>query len=105
MPMSPKGRQKPTPARQRQFYSSHQWTRHSKRMRQEFPICMAPFCKHRGLSTSVHHIIPYLLRPDLGLSDDNTCPVCEACHHYVEGLTKRGQPTAHMFAGWREQER
>ena len=43
---------------------------------------------------------PVERRPDLALAWDNLAPVCTACHARCNALERRGETTAHMFAGF-----
>jgi hypothetical protein len=57
------------------------WQKHSRRMRDLYPLCMAPY--HEGPprpSQHVHHIQPLATHPNLAFDPSNTCPVCIPCH-------------------------
>ena len=36
-------------------------------------------------ATQVHHIVPYEVRPDLGLDEDNLEAICDSCHNAAHG--------------------
>lgn len=36
-------------------------------------------------ATQVHHIVPYEVRPDLGLDADNLEAICDTCHNVAHG--------------------
>jgi 5-methylcytosine-specific restriction endonuclease McrA len=38
-------------------------------------------------ATQVHHIVPYEVRPDLGLDEDNLEAICDKCHNLLHGRT------------------
>jgi len=88
-----------------QIHYCGRWKRHSKRMRQRFPLCQADFCKRRQAGNwpaaeSVHHIEPAWRRPDLAFAISNTIPICNNCHGYIETLERKGIDTREMFAKW-----
>jgi hypothetical protein len=57
------------------------WQKYSRRMRDLYPLCMAPY--HEGPpvpSQEVHHIKPLATHPHLAFVHHNTIPVCCVCH-------------------------
>lgn len=66
------------------FYWTNRWKRKSEEYRKAHPLCVE--CDRIGLvveSTMVDHIIPYRLRPDLGLVDSNLRALCWQCHNRI----------------------
>jgi len=89
--------------------STYRWRKLSSLIRQQFPLCMAPFCRQKKkgnwpASKSVHHILPLHSHKHLAFDRDNLCPVCDTCHAYVEHIERRGRPTQAMFEGWQDQD-
>lgn len=59
----------------------HKWNEHSKRYRQQQPLCEN--CKAKGVTTGVDlvdHIIPVQVAPGLKHDDDNLQSLCSTCH-------------------------
>ncbi|QMV65177.1 HNH endonuclease [Pseudomonas berkeleyensis] len=66
------------------FYWTNRWKRKSEEYRKAHPLCVE--CERIGLvveATMVDHIIPYRLRPDLGLVDSNLRALCWQCHNRI----------------------
>jgi hypothetical protein len=90
----------PALAHAKRFRSSGAWTRFSSWFRAKHPLCCDPFGQHMRLPAyvaQVHHVEPLHERPDLGLVASNCRPLCTSCHARVEGMERRGQPTANLF--------
>ena len=72
------------------FYHSQAWRRMSQRImardHYECQECRKKRAKIRP-ATQVHHIIPYEVRPDLGLDEDNLEAICDGCHNAAHGRT------------------
>ena len=108
--MQLKGDAKPVPRQTmaRGIRDTWRWKKFSKRMRNAYPLCMAPFCKRRKAgawpaSKSVHHIQPLARAPELAFDESNTVPVCDQCHGWIEAIERRGYETAHLFDNWEKQ--
>ena len=77
------------------FYHSQAWRQMSQRiMGRDHYECQE--CRKKmkaGIrtkikpATQVHHIIPYEVRPDLGLDEDNLEAICDGCHNEAHGRT------------------
>lgn len=66
------------------FYKTQAWKRKSQKFRERHPVCVE--CDRLGLVVDaelVDHIIPYRLRPDLGLVDSNLRSLCWSCHSRI----------------------
>jgi len=77
------------------FYHSQAWRRMSEAiLRRDHYECQECRKKLRsGIrtkikpATQVHHIVPYEVRPDLGLDADNLEAICDGCHNEQHGRT------------------
>lgn len=65
------------------------------------PLCCDPFGLHGDLpaaTAQVHHVIGVASAPALAYTPANMAPLCQPCHARVEGMERRNEPTAHLFA-------
>jgi 5-methylcytosine-specific restriction endonuclease McrA len=82
--------------------SSGRWTRLSKQVRREQPICSDPFDRHSRsgvlvASAEVHHIQMLVHRPDLAYTRSNLVGLCSQCHSLVDDLNRTGGNTRMLF--------
>ncbi|KXB66169.1 hypothetical protein HMPREF3181_00914 [Parvimonas sp. KA00067] len=79
------------------FYQTKNWIEKRKRiLRRDGYMCMC--CKRYGKTTqatTVHHIYPYELYPELKLNSFNLISLCEKCHNEMHNrknheLTEKG---------------
>lgn len=80
------------------------WRKLSEVIRAQNPLCCDPYGDHArdglaAFAAQVHHIVSAEERPDLMLEVSNTAPVCTKCHARTEAAERKGEPTAHLFAG------
>ena len=72
------------------FYGSVRWQK-TRRMK----LNVNPMCERcdpitsASVAVEVHHLIPLLVRPDLGLSLENLESLCTDCHHRIDRMTPR----------------
>lgn len=80
------------------FYNTKKWKdKRLKVLRRDKYICIE--CKRYGKiteATTVHHIYPYELFPELKLNLNNLISLCEKCHNEMHNrnnhaITKKGK--------------
>lgn len=80
------------------FYNTKKWKdKRLKVLRRDKYICIE--CKRYGKiteATTVHHIYPYELYPELKLNLNNLISLCEKCHNEMHnrknhGITNKGK--------------
>lgn len=80
------------------FYNTKKWKdKRLKILRRDKYICVE--CKRYGKiteATTVHHIYPYELYPELRLDTKNLISLCEKCHNEMHNrknheITKKGK--------------
>ena len=84
------------------FRGSVRWQNFRAWFKARHPLCCDPFSKHTERPVpvaQVHHVLPLVERPDLGLAEENCRPLCTSCHGKVERMERAGEPTTHLFTG------
>lgn len=89
------------------FYVCHAWL-HVKQevLIEQHHECQ--ICKKQGKATpttTVHHVIPVRVRPELALTKSNLMAVCPQCHykiHHGDHSERRGKPKGMPQWKWRE---
>lgn len=83
--------------------ASAQWQKARAWILAQGPLCSDPFDYHAAtgpeLATQVHHVLPLIERPDLAFDPTNLAPICSGCHARIEASERKGESTAHLFAG------
>ena len=81
--------------------SSSEWQKARAAYIAQHPVCCDPFDSHGqhrpALAFEVHHIKGLVERPDLATNKSNLAALCIPCHRKVEGMVRRGRPTAYLF--------
>ncbi|UTI42112.1 HNH endonuclease [Niallia sp. RD1] len=71
------------------FYKSSQWVNKRKRiLRRDEYLCRE--CKRYGKNTEatlIHHVYPFLVRPELRLTSWNLLSLCKTCHEKMHDRT------------------
>lgn len=81
--------------------SSIEWRRLRTHFVSEHPLCCDPFGEHKHgpePTKDVHHVLPLVTHPHLGLVVENLRPLCRACHNRVEAMERRGEATQALFS-------
>jgi hypothetical protein len=90
----------PRLAEAKRFRDSTRWQRFREWFKQRHPLCCDPFGDHANMLAAVaqvHHVLPLVERPDLGLEEENCRPLCTGCHATVERMERAGKATAALF--------
>lgn len=82
--------------------NSLRWQKLRACVRKEEPFCWDPFGTHAANdrdvpSSSVHHILRIVERPEFAYHRDNLAAVCDACHGRLEARERHGKSSTHLF--------
>jgi 5-methylcytosine-specific restriction endonuclease McrA len=85
----------------RKIRGTAQWQKARAVIITQQPVCSNPFGYHSAeaprLASQVHHIRALIVAPHLAFDPSNLASVCTACHARLEGIERRGKPTAYLF--------